>query len=107
MRIAAERLALRPNPGAIVDSMTDQRIPVPDSELKRIAGLTAMMRHKEAELADLAEKRQDMVVKLSNGDDIHKPVTYDRLAEAMGISAVAVYKIKRKGGPPLRERGIR
>lgn len=87
-----------------MDCMTDTRPPVPDSELRHIASLTALMRHKEAELADLAAKRQTAVKRLAAGDGDYQKATYDQLADAMGISAVAVYKVLRKGGPPLRER---
>jgi hypothetical protein len=83
---------------------TDQKLAVPDTELRRISSLTALMRHKEAELADIAEQRRLACIRLSKGEDGRQKVTYARLAKAMGISEVAVYKILRKGGPPLRER---
>lgn len=84
--------------------MADTRLPVPDSELRHVASLTALMRHKEAELADLADRRQAACIRLAKGTDEHRHATYGQLAEAMGISEVAVYKILRKGGPPLRAR---
>lgn len=84
--------------------MSDQKITVPDTELRSIASLTALMRHKEQELADIAERRRQECVRLAAGENGRQKVTYARLAKAMGISDVAVYKILKKGGPPLRER---
>lgn len=84
--------------------MKDQKLTVPDSELRGIASLTALMRHKEQELADIAERRRLECIRLAAGEHGRQKVTYARLAKAMGISDVAVYKILRKGGPPLRDR---
>lgn len=84
--------------------MTDQKMPVPDSDLRSIASLTALMRHKEQELADIAERRRVECVRLAAGSEDRAKVTYARLAKAMGISDVAVYKILKKGGGKLRDR---
>lgn len=84
--------------------MSDQKSIVPDTELRSIASLTALMRHKEQELADIAERRRIECVRLAAGSDERAKVTYARLAKAMGISDVAVYKILKKGGPLPQER---
>lgn len=77
--------------------------PVPDSELRGVAHMTALMRAKEAEISDLAAKRRDLFLMFTKGSPERKKVSYARLAAACGISDVAVYKALRNGGPGLRE----
>jgi hypothetical protein len=84
--------------------MKEKKLPVPDSELRRIGSLTALMRQKEAELTELQRTRYAEVSRLAMGDETHQRVSYARLADAMGLSEVAVYKVLRRNGPPLRER---
>lgn len=76
---------------------------MPDSELRHVASLSAMMRQKEKELRSLSKRRQEECRRLVAGSPAYQGVTYRRLAEAMGISEVAVYKILRGTGPGLRE----
>lgn len=78
------------------------KTPVPDSELRRISSLTARMRQNEAEFEEIANQRCLEVCRLAAGEDGRQKVTYARLAGAMGISEVAVYKILRMKGPKLR-----
>jgi hypothetical protein len=84
--------------------MKREKLYVPDSELRRCGSLTALMRQKEAELAELQELRHQEVARLAAGDATHRKVTYARLADSMGLSEVAIYKILRRNGPPLRGR---
>ena len=77
--------------------MKDPKVPVPDSELRKVALLTAEMRHYEQVIADLAEQRRVECLRLNKPEDGRQKVTYERLAQAMGISDVAVYKILKRG----------
>lgn len=81
------------------------KVQVPDSELRQVALLTAAMRHKEAELADLAEKRRVECLRLNKPQDGRQKVTYERLAQAMGISDVAVYKVLKRARTERMEFG--
>lgn len=81
---------------------TTAKAPVPDSELRLLTSLSALMRVKDAEMKDLAAKRQKELRRLAEGTDDRQKVSYRRLAEAMGVSEVWVYKIKRGTGPKLR-----
>lgn len=66
--------------------------------LADIASYTALMRHKAKEMAAVTDKRRDAVKRHKDNG-----ATYAELAEAMGITDVAVYKILRGKQGPLRE----
>ena len=62
--------------------MKDPKVPVPDSELRKVALLTAEMRHYEQVIADLAEQRRVECLRLNKPEDGRQKVTYERLAQA-------------------------
>lgn len=82
----------------------DPRESVPDSELRHIASLTALIRQKQAEMQSLADRRREEVLRLAHGSETKQRVSYERLAKAMGVTEVAVYKMMRGNGPRLRDR---
>lgn len=70
-----------------------------EGNLQKIALITSAMRVKEAEIMDLAAQRQEKVRWLRE-----QGVSYARLAAAMGVSEVSVYKQLRGKDGPLKDR---
>lgn len=62
----------------------------PKSELTDVVQLSTMMRVKERELARLAERRRDAILRHRASDP---PASYADLAEATGVSEARLYKI--------------
>jgi hypothetical protein len=58
------------------------------ADLERLAVTTQMMREHSAQVKTLSAKRRTIALRLRD-----KQVTYKAMAEAMGITEVAVFKI--------------
>lgn len=81
----------------------DKREVVPDTALMGIAHMTALMRAKEAEISALSSRRRKAMLDLSSASRGASRVSYARLAEACGISEIAVYKALKGKSSSIRE----
>jgi hypothetical protein len=70
-----------------------------------VSRLAAEMRELEERLMAVSRERRAECIRLARGDENTQRVTYRRLAKAMNITEVAIYKILRSTGPKLRDRG--
>lgn len=78
-------------------SMAEKK--TPNGDLRDVATMTQMIRHKERERKNLVERRAIAARKhKENG------VTYAELGEAMNLSEMGVYKVLRAKDGPIRAR---
>lgn len=70
-----------------------------ETQLRDVAGMTELMRVHEREIRKIAEKRT-----IAARRHQERGVTYDQLANAMGLSGVAVYKLLRGREGSIRAR---